>query len=274
MKCEIVINPDMAHHVTHANALQLGMQRSGIATRIVSVGERIQHEPDTIAACWGWRIGAMLDRAGFDVLVMEHGFIGDRRHWTSLGWNGLNGRARFAYPADETRFEANFGDLLQPCDASGTYALLIGQVEGDASIDNIDFRAWCEETAARATERLGLPVFFRPHPVAVERGQWTELDNASATLQLEVPLREALQGAAVVLTYNSNAGTDAVLAGKPTICFDRGAMAWPVAAHGWEIRAIEEGTRKAWCDRLAWSQFSIAEIIDGAAWEQVSKAYG
>jgi len=73
---------------------------------------------------------------GRDVLVMERGYIGDRTHWTSLGWNGLNGRARVPLaPADGgARFERNYSRLMHPYNPAGHYALIIGQVPGDASL--------------------------------------------------------------------------------------------------------------------------------------------
>ncbi len=41
----------------------------------------------------------------------------------------------------------------------------------------------------------------------------------------------ALAGARAVITFNSNTGVEAVLAGKPTVAIDEGSMAWPVTAH-------------------------------------------
>jgi hypothetical protein len=67
-------------------------------------------------------------------------------------------------------------------------------------------------------------------------------------------LSDALAGAELVVTYNSNTAVDALLAGKLIHAEDEGSMAW-----GWKDRA-------EWAARLAWRQFSMDEIRSGFAW--------
>lgn len=250
----------MAHHVTHAHALTLGLERHGIHACTITPQQVTDAD---VIACWGWRVAAPYAAAGKRVLVMEHGYIGDRKVWTSMGWNGLNGRATFAQAKDGRRFWDLHGDRMQPWNPQGEYALLIGQVEGDSSLNGMPFQPWAYRMCARAAKEFGLPVKFRPHPVAIEFGQvyTTGCDQHRGSLT------DALAGAAVVITYNSNTAVESVLAGKPTIAFDRGSMAWDVTAHGWRILA--EPDRNTWAQALAWKQFTIEEIRDGSAWEHV-----
>lgn len=260
MRFDIVAEQCMAHHVSHAHALTLGLERHGIKARTIAPQDASDAD---VVACWGWRVAAPYVAAGKRVLVMEHGYIGDRKVWTSLGWNGLNGRAQFAQAKDGARFWDRHGDRMQPWRPEGKYALVIGQVDGDSSLHGMPFQPWAVRTCARAAKEFGLPVKFRPHPVAIEFGQ----DHETGCEHLRGQLWEALDGAAVVVTFNSNAAVEAVLAGKPTIALDRGSMAWPVTSHGWSIPV--EPDRNTWAQELAWCQFTMEEIRNGSAWEHV-----
>ena len=101
---------------------------------------------------------------------------------------------------------------------------------------------------------------FRPHPVAVQRGQHHNVPRAVTS---EQSLADDLAGAAVVVTFNSNTGVDAVLAGKPTVTMDAGAMAWPVTDH--VLGQHGEYDRESWAYRMAWKQWRDEEISSGDA---------
>lgn len=257
---------------SHAGALQAGLAAHGIKTSVVRTAFPPGRVRDRHVACWGWRPGRMLQKMGHDVLVMERGYIsapGDperrRFDWTSLGWNGLNGRAkRYTTETNPERFARNFGGLMQPWKSGGDYVLLIGQVPGDASLGGMDLGRWYEETAQAAHKAYGLPVRFRAHPVAIKRGHRRTLRYAKA---LEVPAAAAFAGAAVVVTFNSNTAVESVLAGVPTVTLDMGSMARDVTAH--KIGDITRPDRSEWAARLAWCQFELAEIRSGFAWEHV-----
>jgi hypothetical protein len=216
---------------------------------------------EDVDCCWGWRRGIHFFRAGRRVLILERGYIGDRYHYTSIAWNGLNNRAEFPhYPLDDgTRFRS-MGEL-KPWNNSGEYVLLIGQLRGDMSLKGKNLRLWYETSAEQARQVWGLPVVFRPHPEERVRSQNTRVPGCDTDLG---DLAESLERAAVVITFNSNTGVDAMLAGKPTVVCDRGGMAWPVAAHhiGGDCLAAY---REAWAWRLSWKQWTLDEIASGAA---------
>jgi hypothetical protein len=260
MKVVIVANPGAQHQQRHAAAMAEGLKRHGIDATIqrspLMAGARV-------AVCWGWRMGQQLRRAGRDVLVMERGYLGDRFSWTSLGWNGLNGRAKFVTPDDGgERFRRHFA--LKPWRTGGEYALIAGQVPGDMSLSGRDLAPWYAEAAQQA-RAYGLPVRFRQHPEAERLGhRANSVPGASAAAG---SLADALAAAAVLITFNSNTSVDAVVAGVPTVTADQGAMAWRVSGHTVGDRATPD--REAWAARLAWCQWSMDEIRDGRAWEVV-----
>lgn len=242
------LSPRAPHHVAHRQALEEGLRRHN-ALGLDAV------------ACWGWRAGKRHRQKGRQVLVLERGYIGDRFYWTSIGLNGLNGRAEFPeYPDDGGARFAKMGVPLLPWNPVGSYVLLVGQVRGDAALQGRDLRPWYAETAKRASALYGLPVRFRPHPNELRRGIRTAVPGTETDTG---PLAEAIAGAAVVVTWNSNTGVESMLAGKPTVAMDQGAMAWPVAAH--ELGGQANPDRQAWANALAWKQWSLDEIRSGDA---------
>jgi hypothetical protein len=61
--------------------------------------------------------------------------------------------------------------------------------------------------------------------LAWRRGKAKDVPGAPI---LDGELADALSGAAVVVTYNSNTGVDALLAGKSVTAADKGSMIWGV----------------------------------------------
>lgn len=246
------------HQSEHAQALEQGLRAIGIQPHIGS--------PDyaDVVACWGWRVGKRLSEAGATVLVLERGYLGDRFRWTSIGWDGLNGRAYFPPAPDDggARFVEYFGNLVKPWRSGGEYSLLIGQVPGDAALGGLDLRSWYAEQAQALRARFDLPVVFRPHPLANKRGGPPQ--RVSGTQLHEGALADALERAAVVVTFNSNTAVESVLAGVPTIACDRGSMAWPMCSHSIADELVQPD-RARWCAELAWKQWTLAEIANGAA---------
>lgn len=283
MKIDIWVRPGADHQAHAAQLLTAGLARHGDEARIVSWPEQPKAD---VVACWGWRHGAELarppvqarGRPGRRVLVIERGYVGPRAEWTSLGWDGLNGRARFPLVDDGgERWRACFPGALKPevPAATGSYALIMGQIEGDASLSTggavVDIRGWYRQAAGFLGAITGLPVVIRQHPVDLgRRGRPADGTIAGIPI-LEGSFEEALAGARCVAAYNSNALTGAALAGVPILAEDPGAMAWPVAGHGLEsVPQLQQ--RESWAHRLAWTQWRDEEIADGTAWDLVRDA--
>lgn len=252
MKFAVLASPRAPHQLAHQSALAEGLAACGVQAE-VSAGA--VPAGATHVACWGWHHGRALRAAGFEVLVMERGYVGDRFAWTSLGWNGLNGRAQFPVvcPTHELPEIAQWR-------TGGAYVLLLGQVPGDASLQGKDLSYWYAQAAGEARKAYGLPVHFRPHPLSARRG------GAKAVAGTEPStgsLDEALAGAAVAITWNSNSAVDAVLAGVPTVAMDEGSMAWEVTAH--RIGDTVKPERAEWLQRLVDCQWALDEIRSGVA---------
>lgn len=243
-----------------------GLRRHGWRADLVADLER----PADMAVFWGVRRApaiALQRAAGGEVCILERAYLGDRFAWTSVSFGGrLNGRAEFRSARDDpARLDRHFPGLLRPWRREGGYALLIGQVPGDMALAPVNgsLTGWYGRTAARL-RRLGYDVRFRPHPLSPLRGR-----EGRGFRSAPADLRAAIAGAALVVTFNSNAGVDAVVAGTPAMAADRGSMAWPVTTH----RADEEPIRpdrRAWAARLAWCQWSLDEMRSGECWARQS----
>lgn len=244
-----------------ADALKAGLERHGHEAVVTNEG---LHDDADVAVVWGWRTGARAKthRPGRDVLVMERSYIKDRFHWTSFGWNGLNGHAAFFVPEMplHNRFEKFFGDELKSLRTGGDYALILGQVHGDASLRTCpDLEVWYAQQHHRWTS-LGIPVYFRDHPKA--KGAW-----APKVPRLDVSsLEAALEGAHSVIAWNSNGLVDAALSGYSIYSGDGGTMAYPVSNLTSPYpRKPQAFNRATWAHDLAWTQWTLEEVSTGYA---------
>lgn len=229
--------------------------------RMPELGRLNEPQDCDLAVFWGHRQHAIIEKQrsrGAHYLVMERGFIGDRFLWTSLGFEGLNGRAMFPAIDDNwQRWNEHFEKYLKPWkESNGKLAVIMGQVRGDESIRGIDFDKWVQDIAAPA-RAAGFEVWFRPHPARPH-------DRPPGLNVMQGALQEALDAAACVITYNSNSGVDSILNGVPAYAEDLGSMIFNT--HTRYIPSIC-WPRKEWTAKMAYTQWLPEEIESGAAWE-------
>lgn len=213
-------------------------------------------------ACWGWKRGELLKERGYNVLVMERGYVGDRFLNTSLGWNGLNNYATFPKFQDDggERFRS-MGGVLKPWKSDGQYILILGQVRGDASLQGKDIAPFYRAAAIAAKKHYGLPVYFRAHPDSVRRGGYRGLEGVENYHPCD--LSAALSGALFTIAYNSNSCLDSVLAGVPCYAGDKGTMAWPLCFD--DLKQIQRPAREYTAHQIAWTQWTPEELRSGEA---------
>lgn len=199
-------------------------------------------------------------KRGLTTVILETGYInrgdGPDNHYAA-GLNGLNGRADFKNansPADRAQ-----GIRLQDWQ-EGSHIILCGQVPWDASVDFTDHKAWLEKTARAIFLRTDRPVIFRPHPKC-------KLPPISGTTYSTRPLSEDLKGAFACVTFNSNSGVEAALAGVPVFAFDEGSMCWPIANKTLDkIDEPDKPDRQQWLNDLCYAQWTPKEMKEGKAW--------
>lgn len=211
---------------------------------------------------------------GVDVCILERGYVGCRFTHSSVSFGGgLNGRGEFRLIGSRPTLERfdRLGVKMSPWAGNGGpvyssgfgfYALIMGQVSGDASIKAVDIDAWYRQTREQLAAAGWSMVSFRAHPGGKP---WIERPLSRRTGQSS--LADDLAGAGLVVTYNSNSAVDAVIAGRPTVAMDRGSMAWEVT--GRTVNDIVTPDRTEWAARLAWKQWTIEEFQSGFCAEMV-----
>jgi len=208
--------------------------------------------------------GAVIElykNAGRRVLILEKGYL-RREHYYAAGWNDLNGRADFMNqdsPSD--RFNELRLELRPYQNRPDGPVVVMGQVPWDASVQHTEHFAWLAEVCNELLLQ-NIPVIVRPHPLALAATPWI-----MGTERSEGPLADVLQEARAVVTFNSNTGVDALLAGIPTFSFDRGSMVWEVSSS--DLAQLNDPTlysREQWADNLAYAQWSLSEMSSGLTW--------
>ena len=125
------------------------------------------------------------------------------------------------------------------------------------TIWDIDQQQWIQDTIMKIQQYTDRPVVIREKRSREERMTVDTMDEA---LSRDVHC---------LVTYNSVAAVEAVMAGKPAICLG------PNAAQQVSSRTLEDidhaffpddDLREAWLRHLSYSQFTFMEMSDGTAW--------
>ena len=212
---------------------------------------------------------------GKRVIVVERGFV-RRDIYSSIGWNGLNGRADFKnrdMPSD--RFESLNIDVAD-WRSSGSHILLCGQVPWDSSVQHLNkwkgydgYSNWCKKTIESIKKHTDRPIVFRNHPdlLSAKPEKRSILDWIRQRKDVrwsEGPIDKDFDDAWSVVAYNSNVTVDAAIRGIPVFVSDIGAMALDVA--NTDLSAIESPARpcrKQWLNNIAYSQWNPGEMAEG-----------
>lgn len=239
--------------------------------------ENFKYEPGDVAVVFGvnkiqisdsWPRGQVIAQQrneNRDVVVLEGGYLNrgpeDTNHWAA-GLNGLNGRANFrnaGMPGDRAKL---LGIKLQPY-KQGEDIILCGQVPWDASVDHTDHVAWLKECAAEL-QTYSKPVVFRPHPQA-------PLPNINGCKHSNKKLlAEDLENAWAAVTFNSNSGVEALVAGIPVFAFDEGSMVWSICNRSLsDIESPSMPDRTQWLNDLCYTQWTLPEMKEGLTWRHL-----
>lgn len=211
-----------------------------------------------LVVVYGGRAGARVrqcyEAAGIPVVTVDWGYMArvntreerETGHY-QVGLGGLNSLPPFECPPD--RFKALGVKVTARGGNPEGYTLLIGQVPGDAAhgMDELGIRRWLEAMAAKYPD-----VRYRPHPLGAVM--------FSGARTLTGTLADALAGARLVVTWNSNTGNDALLAGVPVVAHGPNAVYADMC--GETVPSVR--ARLAYFRRLAYAQWTLAEMRAGA----------
>ena len=280
----IFVVPKPNHQLETAKALSEGFKKHGITDiqLVKTYDPRIMGAD--LVSIWAWRpkrkgsqwwlVNESQQARSQHSLIMERAYVGDRMKWTSLGYDGLNGRADFCNSqiTDISRFNNHFQHLLKPWQdtKSRKKVVIAGQCRMDVAISHINIDEWYRKTVTELNLR-GYDVVFREHPLnthpwIIEPGLRVRVDTSES-------FEECMKGAKCVVTYNSNSAVLALLAGIPTVSFDKGSMAHSLSTHNLNNLA-HKPDRKEWASKIAYCQWLPNEMASGETWEHLKAKYG
>ncbi len=278
----------------HADVLRFG---AGLAKHgwLVYAGTAEHFIGADLIVQWNVRDKTLLEKVRVDAgkaesCILETSYLEPRRDYVSVSFGtGINNRNRFYGPFDDpSRWNDRFARQMQPWKGNTHGPIVImGQMPGDmATKPFVNFFDWVYDTYKAAQELDGV-IWFRPHPGmtlpkpkalqkhhkhcvhADEDEIWRGWRKATEE-GLHVTKHElshVLNLAGRIVTFNSNSGVDAVLAGVPTIAMDAGSMVWDIVGH--HLRDIVMPDRTTWAHALAWKQWAREEIESGYCWDVV-----
>lgn len=153
--------------------------------------------------------------------------------------------------SDGSRFRA-LGIEIEPWRASGSHIVVCPQSD-DFMRRVVGYRGnWVTDTIQNIGERTNRPIRLR---------LWNR-DKA----RLAGSLAADLEGAAALVTWSSASAVTAVLAGVPVVV-GRDCAAAPMAGTLEQLDAMPHPDREQWAGVLADSQWTLAEMRSGMAWE-------
>ena len=235
--------------ISHAHACQAenkGVQV--IMTKVVVTGG---------SGFLGSHIANTLTEKGYEVTIFDRRpspYITADQQMIAVALGGHNGQG--TWPAGDGSRWAKLGIMLKPMKTSGDYILVCPNrsfgVPG--KIMPID---WASKTAGLVKIRTGSPVVVRGHP-------GNDKPNR--------PLSEDLVGAKAMVIWYSSAGVHALTEGVPVICM---APTW--ICKDAAMRELSDvwsqadwyAKRLASLERMAWAQWSLAEIATGEPFKRL-----
>ena len=146
------------------------------------------------------------------------------------------------------------------------YILLLCQNLSDASLMGLDMLQWTMVTVRHLLKRTKRPIVIRNHPLAKSK--------VEEMFSLQYPMRqvgfshktleEDLAGAHCSISYTSGASIDSIMAGVPVITSTPYNFVYEISSNKLEeVETPKLGDRQSLLNKLAYTQWSVEDIIDG-----------
>jgi len=243
MKANIQLHTS-SHYRAHL--FKTGFQRLGYQP----IDDR-NHQPDATDVLLIWnrnpshaRIAQRYEEAGATVLVTENGYVGKTKAIARTHHSG----AGTWYVGEEDRWKA-LGIPLFPWRLDGEHLLVLPQ-RGIGAPDVAMPRHWPNTIVERLRAITRRPIRTRLHPGT---------DKSGPTLE------DDLRNAWAAVVWGSGAGVKAIIAGIPVF---HDLVSWigaPAASCVFDVEDPWIGDRLPMLRRMAWAQWTHAEIESGEA---------
>jgi len=173
---------------------------------------------------------------------------------------------------------------IKPWRNKGDYILLLLQNTTDTSINRItiDYHKWISNTIKEISRRTSEDIVVRVHPRFVHKYNLPYIRSIPVKNNIVITgvasegynishggkgLQDDLDGARVVVGYNSNGLQEAVCEGIPTISLDKSSFSWPVSYRTFDVLSLPEikcdFDRTQWLYDCSYCQWTPEELNTG-----------
>lgn len=262
-------------------AWRAGLAKHGIALPAKREEERRGIEADLVIhyGLWGTlrTLAAECAASGAKAVFCDLGYWGRIEGGKLAGYHrvAVNAQHATAYfqkiKHGPERFR-RFGIQTQPFRREGSHVLLCGMSAKAAWVYGLGPEEWERGAAAKLTAG-GREVWYRPKP------SWKHSSPIAGTVwrgnrdQTREPIEHDLVGAWALATHHGNTALDALAMGIPVFCENglASALAERDLAKIVTPRIPNDEERDQLLYDAAWTQYSIAEITEGRAWQYLKE---
>jgi len=185
---------------------------------------------------------------GIPIIVLETPVwhYGDKHASYTWAYNGLHGLG-YTPEACPT--------LIRPHPELGVWrdwnsgrVTIFGQVENDKALRGSDHSKWI-----KSVQDVLPQAELREHPIMINMHspEWEDME----------PFEECLAATSLAVTYTSTTGSEAVIAGIPTIAVHPGSLAYDVASHTLSEAPVTPD-RDEWIRKLSLRHWTVGETVD------------
>lgn len=274
VKVNVYYSVESGRSVEVARAMEAGARRHRYT--VTRLQTAMYRQPDADVAVFYGLMRNIIDgyrRVGRPTIYIDLGYWGRHEGGRRAGFHklALNARHPTAYFQRRQHASSRFDHFQIPIREwrspnRGGYILLAGMSAKAATAEGFRPEEWERSTIAHIRRYTDREIVYRPKP------NWpdaTDLPGTRMRRGKDGDIETYLDNCHAVVTHHSNAAIDALLYGVPVFCWD-GVAAAPGKACS-DLSRIENPpmavAREQWAFDIAWTQWNIAEMTSGAAWQ-------
>ncbi len=245
---EVRIRPEPYYR---REAIEQGLKRSGYTVGRAGAPKG----PDDALVLWGRKRGpddtdaTLWEQRGGKVIVIENAYlqrVDKSMYAISLGQHHTGGPV-----GAEDRF-SQLGFDVKPWQHSEAGHMLVCAQRGIGSPLMASPPHWAEKMVQTLSKRW--TARLRAHP---------------GNHPPKIPIERDLAGARAAVVWSSNAGVRALIEGYPVVCAAPHWICSEGACRGVNVLGFGDASRMAALQRMAWSQWSVAEISSGEPFKRL-----
>jgi hypothetical protein len=210
------------------------------------------------------------------IVVLEVGGIKRNTTW-KMGINGINRDADFANQQYDDKRWPFFNIEMKPWKQKGNNIIICGQHDSSEQWKGLPkMENYFENLIIKLRKITDKPILVRPHPRHTVISQEKKFQNVSWSLPKrdrntydDTDFKISLNNAWAVINHSSNPAMEAVFNGIP-VFVSESSLCYNVS--GGELENILSPLmpeRQEWANQLAYTEWTIQEIKEGAPWKRI-----